>query len=88
MYEVHSPCFHNSYIYIYIPYQRRASKLEQPLRRATKYGFRTFSYVGCQVLNSILNDNGGIAHIDFNEFKIFLNAWKMSGYIPIYYNLL
>ena len=33
-------------------------------------------YVGSHLWNSVLIDQGDIAHIDFNEFKASLNAWK------------
>ena len=47
-------------------YQLRTSKLEQPLRRATRHRLRTFSYVGSHLWNSVLNDRGDIVHVDFN----------------------
>ena len=85
--KVNAPCLHNLFNTNAIPYQLRTSNLEQPLRRTTRYGPRTFSYVGFHLWNSVLNDHNDIAHIDFNEFKAFLNTWEgpdMSQYaIPL-----
>ena len=44
--------------------------------RTTRYWLRTFSYVGPHLWNSVSNDHSDIAHIDFNEFRAFLNTWK------------
>ena len=44
--KVNAPCLHNLFNINTIPYQLRTSKLEQPLRRTTRYGLRTLSYVG------------------------------------------
>ena len=74
--KVNAPCLHNLFNTNTIPYQLRTSKLEQPLRRTTRYGLRTFSYVGSHLWNSVSNDHSDTAHIDFNEFRAFLNTWK------------
>ena len=42
--KVNAPCLHNLVNSNIMPYQLRTSKLEQPLRRTTRYGLRTFSY--------------------------------------------
>ena len=44
--------------------------------RTTRYGLRTFSYVGSHLWNFVLNDYSDIAQIDFDDFKAFLNTWK------------
>ena len=74
--KVNAPCLHNLFNTNTIPYQLRTSKLEQPLRRTTRYGLRTFSYVGSHLWNSVSNDHSDIAHIDYNAFRAFLNTWK------------
>ena len=74
--KVNAPCLHNSFNTNIIPYQLRTSTLEQPLRRTTRHGLKTFSYVGSHLWNTVLYDHGDIAHVDFNEFKAFLNTWK------------
>ena len=52
--KVNAPCLHNTIQYANtIAHQLRASKLEQPLRRTTRYGLRTFSYVGSHLSNSV-----------------------------------
>ena len=74
--KVNAPCLHNLVNSNTIPYQLRTSKLEQPLHRTTRYGLRTFSYVGSHLWNFVLNDYNDIAQIDFDDFKAFLNTWK------------
>ena len=74
--KVNAPCLHNLFNTNTIPYQLRTSKLEQPLRKTTRYGLRTFSYVGSHLWNYVSNDHSDIAHIDFNECRAFLNTWK------------
>ena len=39
--------------------------------RTTRYGLRTFSYVGSHLWNFVLNDYSDIAQIDFDDFKAF-----------------
>ena len=73
--KLNAPCLHNLFNTNTIPYQLRSSKLEHPLHRTTRYGLRTFSYIGSHLWNSVLNDHGDVAHIDFNEFKALLNTW-------------
>ena len=74
--KVNAHCLHNLVNSNTIPYQLRTSKLEQPLHRTTRYGLRTFSYVGSHLWNFVLNDYSDIAEIDFGDFKAFLSAWK------------
>ena len=74
--KVNAHCLHNLVNSNTIPYQLRTSKLEQPLRRTTRYGLRTFSYVGSHLWNFVLNDYSDIAKIDFDDFKAFLSTWK------------
>ena len=74
--KANAPCLHNLFNTNTIPYQLRTSMLEQTLRRTTRHGLRTFSYVGSHLWNSVLNDRSDSAHIDFNEFKAFLNTWQ------------
>ena len=74
--KVNAPCLHNLFNTCTIPYHLRTLKLEQTLRRTTRGGLRTFSCVGSHLWNSVSNAHGDIAHIDFNEFKAFLNEWK------------
>ena len=69
--KVNAPCLHNLVNVNTITYQLRTSKLEQPLRRTTRYGLRTFSYVGSHLRNFVLNDYSDIAQIDFDYFKAF-----------------
>ena len=69
--RVNAPFLHNLVNSNTIPYQLRTSKLEQPLRRTTRYGLRIFSYVVSHLWNFVLNDYSDIAQIDFDEFKAF-----------------
>ena len=74
--KVNAPCLHNLVNSNTIYYQLRTSKLEQPLRRRTRNGIRTFSYVGSHLWNFVLNDYCDIAQIDFDDFKAFLSTWN------------
>ena len=71
--KVNAPCLHNLVNSNTTPYQLRTSKLEKPLCRTTRYGLRTFSYVGSHLWNFVLNDYSDIAQIDFDDFKAFLS---------------
>ena len=51
-------------------------KIVTAIAQNKKYGLRTFSYVGSHLWNSVLNHCGGIAPINYNEFKALLSAWK------------
>ena len=42
------------------------------MHRTTRYEH----FIGPHLWNSVLNDHSDIAHIDFNEFRAFLNTWK------------
>ena len=81
MNKVNAPCLHNLFKTNTTTYQLRTSKLEQTLRRTTRYVLGTFSYIGSHWCNSVLNDHSDIAHVDFNEFKASLNT--RSGYFSI-----
>ena len=61
--KVNAPCLHNLVNSNTIPYQLRTSKLEQPLRRTTRYSVR---------IKNICDK----AQIDFDDFKAFLSTWK------------
>ena len=74
--RVNAPCLNNLVNSNTIPYQLRTSKLEQPLRRTTRYGLGTVSYVWSHLWNFVLNDYSDIAQIDFDDFKAFLSTWK------------
>ena len=77
--KLNAPCLHNLFNTNTIPYQIRASKLEQPLRRTTRYGLRTLSYVGPYVCNSVLNDHSDIVQ----WIQGILKYMEGSGYFSI-----
>ena len=46
-----APCLHDIFVLKEVPYDLRTPKLEQPNRRTTNYGLRTFSYLGFKLWN-------------------------------------
>ena len=57
------------------PYDARATKLEQPLRRTTNYGLRTFSNIGSRLLNLLIQEYTEVLHMDLGQFKSLLKQW-------------
>ena len=78
--KVNAPCLHNLFNTNTIPYQLRTSKLEQPLRRTTRYGLRTFSYVGSHLWNSILKWSYWYCSYWFQWIQDILKYMERPGY--------
>ena len=57
------------------PYDVRVTKLEQPMRRTTNYGLRTFSYIGSRLWNLLVQEYPEVPHMDLGQFKTFLKHW-------------
>ena len=50
--SLNPPCLNDIFSNKCVPYRMRdSSKIEQPERRTTMYGLRSFSYVGAKVWN-------------------------------------
>ena len=60
------------------PYDVRATKLEQPLRRTTNYGLRTFSYIASRLWNLLVQEYPEAFHIDLGQFKSLLKHFDWS----------
>ena len=54
--KLNAPCLHDVFVLNEVPYNLRTPKLEQPIRRTTNYGLRTFSYLGSKLWNEFLSD--------------------------------
>ena len=69
-----------------VPYDLRTPKLEQPIRRTTNYGLRTFSYLGSKLWNEYLSDFNYTCDMDLDELKFFLKHWEGPSLDPTYQN--
>ena len=69
-----------------VPYNLRTPKLEQPIRRTTNYGLRTFSYLGSKLWNEFLSDFNYTCDTEISELRIFLKQWEGSSLDPSYRN--
>ena len=60
--------------------------LEQPIRRTTTYGLRSFSYLGAKLWNDFVSDFNDINSMDMSELKTFLKCWEGPKLDPSYRN--
>ena len=70
------PCLHDIFVLKEVPYDLRTPKLEQPNRRTTNYGLRTFSYLGSKLWNGFLSDFSYTCDTDLDELIFFLNIGR------------
>ena len=63
-----APCLHDMFKNNDTPYDVIATKLEQPLRRTTNYGLRTFSYIGSRLWNLLVQEYPEVPHRDLGQF--------------------
>ena len=54
---------------------RNAVKLDQPLRKKTTHGLRSFSYLGSKIWNDLANSQSDICDMTVYDFKRFLKTW-------------
>ena len=54
--KLNAPCLHDLFVLNGVPYDLTTPKLEQPIRRTTNYGLRTFSYLGSNLWNEFSSD--------------------------------
>ena len=73
--KLNAPCLHDMFKNNDTPYDVRATKLEQPLRRTTNYGLRTFSYIGSRLWNLLVQEYPEVPHMDLGQFKSLLKMW-------------
>ena len=73
--SLNPPCLNDIFSQKSVPYRMRDSCIiEQPKRRTTTFGLRSFSYVGAKVWNELptyLKET-----TDLNDFKSLLDTWK------------
>ena len=53
----------------------RTQKLEQPKRRTTTYGLRTFSYLGSKLWNLLASEYNEVNEIDYERLKFLIKYW-------------
>ena len=68
--KLNAPCLHDMFKNNDTPYDVRATKLEQPLRRTTNYGLRTFSYIGSRLWNLLVQEYPEVPHMDFGTIQV------------------
>ena len=76
--DSNADCLHNIFKFNYTCHERRPVKLIQPKTRTTPYGLRSFSYLGSQLWNDIVNSARGIANCDFDDLMDLLKHWECS----------
>ena len=75
LYKLNAPCLHDMFKINKTSYDVRVTKLEQPLRKTTNYGLRTFSYIGSRLWNLLVQEYPEVPHIDLGQFKSLLKRW-------------
>ena len=63
-------------------YNLRTPKLEQPIRRTTNYGLRTFSYLGSKMWNESVSDFNHTCDTDIFELRNFIKQWEGPSLDP------
>ena len=80
---MNTPCLHHLSNTNAIPYQLRTSKLEQPLRRTSRYGLRTFYYVGSHLWIKCFKWLWWHCSYRFQLIQSILKYMERTGYFPI-----
>ena len=75
LYKLNAPCLHDMFKINKTSYDVRVTKLEQPLRKTTNYGLRTFSYIGSRLWNLLVQEYPEVPHMDLGQFKSLLKRW-------------
>ena len=84
--KLNAPCLHDMFVLNEVPYNLRTLKLEQPIRRTTNYGLRTFSYLGSKLWNEFLSDFNYTCDTEISELRSFLKQWEGPSLDPSYRN--
>ena len=58
-----------------VVYDMRTQKLEQPKRRTTTYGLRTFSYLGSKLWNLLASEYSEVNDVDYERLKFLIKYW-------------
>ena len=84
--KLNAGCLHDMFVRKEVPYDMRTPRLEQPIRRTTTYGLRSFSYLGAKLWNDFVSDFNDINSMDMSELKSFLKCWEGPKLDPSYRN--
>ena len=84
--KLNAPCLHDMFVLNEVPYNLRTPKLEQPIRRITNYGLRTFSYLGSKLWNEFLSDFNYTCDMEISELRNFRKQWEGPRLDPFYRN--
>ena len=68
-------CLHDLFTKNEVVYYLRTQKLEQPKRRTTTYGLRTFSYLGSKLWNLLASEYSEVNDIDYERLKFLIKYW-------------
>ena len=89
--KLNAPCLHDLFVLNEVPYNLRTPKLEQPIRRTTNYGLRTFLLPRFQIVERIPiwfpgSDFNYTCDTDISELRNFLKLWEGPSLDPSYRN--
>ena len=59
-----------------VVYDMRIQKLEQPKRKTTAFGLRTFSYLGSKLWNLLASEYREVNGIDYERLKFLIKYWE------------
>ena len=68
-------CLHDLFTNNEVVYDLRTQKLEQPKRRTTTYGLRTFSYLGSKLWKLLASEYSEVNDIDYERLKFLIKYW-------------
>ena len=68
-------CLHDLFTKNEVVYDLRTQKIEQPKRRTTTYGLRTFSYLGSKLWNLLASEYSEVNDIDYERLKFLIKYW-------------
>ena len=68
-------CLYDLFTKNEVVYDMRTQKLEQPKRRTTTYGLRTFSYLGSDLWNLLASEYSEVNDIDNERLKFLIKYW-------------
>ena len=75
-------CLHDLFTKNEVVYDLRTHKLEQPKRRTTTYGLRTFSYLGSKLWNLLASEYSEVNDIDYERLKFLIKYWAGPNHDP------
>ena len=73
--KLNPSCLHDLFTKNEVVYDLRTQKLEQPKRRTTTYGLRTFSYLGSKLWNLLASEYSEVNDFDYERLKFLIKYW-------------